>query len=254
MQQLRLLMRRDCLLLAAKSYKRMIAVLFILIGITFKEAKTTAFEQNSVADLLINMMGGIPIEVLKDNPLQFPATWFLLLLIPILISHDFLRVDLFGEASHVLVKLSNRSLYWLSKCSVILMLNIVLLLSYISIIMAVSLLFRFDFSVFFRMLPYAGYLFLGMNLSCLFFVLLTLFVKEIAAVLLVMIFLCSGLRSTNLLFPTGHLMWVRHTDVTQFVLSAKSTLIYGGVLGAMWMGIGVLGITRIDILTTKNEE
>ncbi|MHC5252690.1 hypothetical protein ACYRFS_08975 [Listeria kieliensis] len=250
MQQLRLLMRRDCLLLAAKSYKRMIVVLFILIGITFKEAKTTAFEQNSVADLLINMMGGIPIEVLKDNPLQFPATWFLLLLIPILISHDFLRVDLFGEASHVLVKLSNRSLYWLSKCSVILMLNIVLLLSYISIIMAVSLLFRFDFSGF---LPYAGYLFLGMNLSCLFFMLLTLFMKEIAAVLLVMFFLCSGLRSTNLFFPTGHLMWVRHTDVTQFVLSAKSTLIYGGVLGAMLMGIGLLGITRIDILTTKNE-
>ncbi|MGJ8729490.1 hypothetical protein ACRW9N_03370 [Listeria aquatica] len=254
MSQLFLLMQRDGHLLFARSWKRLLVAGIVLAGLVLKEMQGFHDEQQaSIGDLFAVMAGGVTVEVIRDHALLFPYTWFFLLVLPVVISFDFVRADLFGGASHILAK-SSRKIYWLSKCVVLVLMNCGICLGYLGIIAGFGYFMGLDDFSLERIVFVLAFLWLGMTISCLIFSLLSLFVREITGIMFTMILVCSGLRSTNLIFPTGHFMWIRHSEFTRFAISDSITVIYGICLLGIILIMGLIGIDRIDILTAKSEE
>lgn len=254
MNAIRLLMQRDRRLLYAKANKKFIVVGTVLLFILLREVNSAMASNASIADLFTQLLGGVRIETMKENALAFPYVWFLFTVIPVLFIYDFLRDDLYGGASSIVVQLSKRSFFLFSKWLVVFSLVCAYVSIIVILIFTIGSIKGLDIGILSTICSIIYFWGLGTLFCSTLFICLTLWVRETTALLILFIALCSGLANPFFFLPTSHFMWVRHTSQTSFIVSTGNSTFFTFSMLLIFAVAGCLIINKVDIFTSKNKE
>lgn len=189
---------------------------------------------------------GVTAEFFRQEPGLFPYQWLWLQLGAVMTAFDFVREDLYLHSSNVIVKLSHRSSYWISK----LISGAVYCLTAAAFCVAEkTAMLRFFTAGGYcdsgtgevDVVRFASALFVCIYLMFCMYSLFSLILPDIVSFLIVISGLCAGLPSGSGIFLINHVMLCRN-DVTGGLLCIA-------VIYAVCLLAGSLLLKWKDIIT-----
>lgn len=254
MKKLLLLTRRDLAWVLSKARNRFLIWISILVLLLIKFSCSFFHDEKGIEMILEKLIGGEIIEVLKESKFAFPLQWFVYMIAPSIILFDFIRCDLAEQGHYIFTKISRRTLYWLSKCLLIVGVTFIIVSFHFA---AIFMVFGFlkgvmviNWLVFFKMFLF---IWIGLILTSILFATLSLFFKEIVSFVGTLVFLGIGLLNPNFWVPANHLMWRRQTADTIFSQDLTVSFLYSFVMTGILLVIGIIRIKKMDILGNEKE-
>ena len=240
-KQLKILLRRDWLLLKQKYWKRFMIYLLLIVVVHimwYVSSGNVSMRENII---------GISQREFLNNPLYLPYTWFLFYFGVVLILYDFVTEDLFSSFTNSIIKV-DRTDFWISKMIMGIIAAAILGCSNLTVQMMTR--YMLGYKQVNGIIPVTELLqadllnVLSMVALLAFYSFLVLSISEILAFIVCFSSVVIGFPSESMIFPMNHMMYER--------TSLFQGSIYCIILSVAAIVAGSYYIKKIDLL--KQEE